>query len=330
MVNTERLRAALKGETVDYTPQSFWRHFYTRENSARDLAAAMIEFQHKFDWDLMKVNPRASYHVEPWGAVWEPSTDPLKKPKPKRLPITKTSDWDKIKPLPPDADAFGEMLEALDLIKREMGDDVDIVQTVFSPLSVAADMCESDEHFKRDLMEHPELMHHVHDTITQTLVGYVREVVGIGISGIFFATTEWGTTDAISVETYNEFGRPYDLRVLDVVSECEVNVLHVCKANAMLYELADYPVHVLSWDLSDASNPSVAEAAEKIADKAFIAGIDRSGSLRTGTAAHAEAVAHQAIAEAGTRRFVLGASCALHVDTPDENLAAVADAAKRH
>ena len=46
---------------------SLWRHFYECERTAEDLAGAMLAFHKKYDWDWMKVNPRASYHVEGWG-----------------------------------------------------------------------------------------------------------------------------------------------------------------------------------------------------------------------------------------------------------------------
>jgi len=66
MTRRERIRKTLLGEATDRPPVSFWRHFYHRESSAQELAEAMLEFRPTYDWDLMKVNPRASYHVEDW------------------------------------------------------------------------------------------------------------------------------------------------------------------------------------------------------------------------------------------------------------------------
>ena len=58
MTHWERVRAALAGDEADRPPISVWRHFYRRENSVEGLAEAMLEFQHRFDWDFMKVNPQ--------------------------------------------------------------------------------------------------------------------------------------------------------------------------------------------------------------------------------------------------------------------------------
>ena len=67
MNHRERVHAALRGEAVDRPPISFWGHFYHRESTARDLAEATLEFQDRYDWDWVKLNPRKHYHCEDWG-----------------------------------------------------------------------------------------------------------------------------------------------------------------------------------------------------------------------------------------------------------------------
>ena len=62
----ERVQAVLEGETVDRPPISVWRHFYDRETTSQGLVESMLGFQRQYDWDFMKVNPRAQYHVEDW------------------------------------------------------------------------------------------------------------------------------------------------------------------------------------------------------------------------------------------------------------------------
>jgi len=64
MSHRERVRASLAGEETDRPPVSMWRHFFEDETSAEGLAEAMLGFQRRYDWDFMKVNPRASYHAE--------------------------------------------------------------------------------------------------------------------------------------------------------------------------------------------------------------------------------------------------------------------------
>jgi len=75
----ERVAAALAGEAVDRRPVSAWRHFVDREQNADDLSAAMLEFQRTFDWDWVKVNPRATYFAEAWGNTYDFKIKKIKK-----------------------------------------------------------------------------------------------------------------------------------------------------------------------------------------------------------------------------------------------------------
>ena len=140
MNHEERINALLLSEVPDRTPVSFWRHFFHKESTAEGLAEAMLSFQNEFDWDFMKVNPRASYHIEVWKAELEFSGDEFIKPRIARYPVKNSFDWDRINPQKPDNPAFAEQLQALNLISRGLGGKVYFVQTVFSPLSIAGDL----------------------------------------------------------------------------------------------------------------------------------------------------------------------------------------------
>ena len=76
----ERMDRYLNGKEIDRPAVSAWRHFYNKENTKDDLVKSMLEFQKMYDWDFMKINSRASYHVEDWGVRFHFSEDPLKKP----------------------------------------------------------------------------------------------------------------------------------------------------------------------------------------------------------------------------------------------------------
>lgn len=64
----ERVTGAVRGAALDRPPFSVWRHFYPTENKgAAALVAATVEWTTRFGLDLVKYNPRAHYHAEPWG-----------------------------------------------------------------------------------------------------------------------------------------------------------------------------------------------------------------------------------------------------------------------
>jgi uroporphyrinogen decarboxylase len=108
MHKRERVQAALQGTPVDRPPISCWRHFFEKEASAAGLAEAMLGFQRTYDWDFMKVNPRACDHADPWGGRCPLSGQPDMGPKLLEAAVKAPDDWRQIRPVSPTTGAFGE------------------------------------------------------------------------------------------------------------------------------------------------------------------------------------------------------------------------------
>jgi uroporphyrinogen decarboxylase len=280
----------------------------------------MLGFQRAFGFDFMKVNPRAAYHVEDWGVKLEYGGDAHQGPRVVDYPVKSAADWRKIEPLPPDRGVLGEHLRALRLIGQGLKGEIPFIMTVFNPLSLAGRLVESDQALVRQLEENPREVQSALDAITETFRGYVRAVLEQGTSGIFFATTGWGSKDLISSERYRQFGRPYDLKVLEAARGAELNLLHVCGDNDRLFELADYPVHAVNWAATSPSNPTIAEARR--IKPALVAGISREAL----TAAHpnqALAEAQRAREQSDGRHWALGPNCSIPTTSRPENIEAL-------
>ena len=327
MNRRERIRKTLLGETTDRPPVSFWRHFYHREGSAQDLAEAMLDFQRTYDWDLMKVNPRASYHVEDWGVrTKRDGTGPLDKPKVVETPIRRPEDWDRIRPLDPTKGVLGELLDAEERIAASIQGETDWVMTVFNPISIAADLVHEDDVFVEHLRRHGDRVHGALRAITETFGGFVRETIRRGASGIFFATTDWANDTRIGAEVTKEFGRPYDLKVLAEAEGALLNTLHVCGPGAYLSDHLDYPVTVLSWDARAERNPSIREL-RLLTTKTLLTGIDHEGTFVRGPVEAVQEEARSAIQDSGGTRFILGPGCAVPATAPLEHFRAVREVA---
>jgi uroporphyrinogen decarboxylase len=262
MSKWERVEASVHQEPTDRIPWSLWRHFYDQETSAADLARAMLDWQNRNDFDWLKVNPRAQYHAEVWGCRYSYSGQPTVKPVPERLVVKAPGDWRHIEVQPSTAPPLEEQLQALSAIGKGLRGAVPFVETVFCPIGVAGYLIGDEQLLRRHLREHPDEVHQALRAIAETLAAFVQEVLNAGAAGIFFATTSWATTDMLTEEEYDAFGRPYDLQVLRAASEAHLNVLHVCRQHNMLRKLLDYPVHVLNWASSEEGNPSLGEIAD--------------------------------------------------------------------
>lgn len=316
------MKAALTGQAVDRVPVSFWGHDYLREWSAEGLAQATLEFYRKYDWDYIKVNPRATYYLEDWGCRFSPSGDPLRGPEMLEYAIKSPEDFRRLPALVPATGAFGEQLEALRIIGHELEGEASYVQTVFSPLTVACRLAGGDvPRFRQWLREAATDVHIGLAVITETLATYARLCVEAGASGIFFATVDWGTRASATEDEYREFGRPYDLRVLAAVRQAPFNILHVCRQDNMLDLLLDYPVQAINWAATLPGNPSLGEGLSRMT-KAVMGGISEQTTLRRGTPEQVQEEVRQALAQTGGRRLLLAPGCSISPDTPEANLRA--------
>jgi uroporphyrinogen decarboxylase len=320
MNKRERVKAALHGKPVDRPPISFWRHFFEKETSAAGLAEAMLGFQHTYNWDFLKVNPRACYHAEPWGCRFQFSGQPHIDPKLIEAAINTPDDWLRIKPLSPTTGAFGEQLEALRLIREGLHGEVPFVETIFTPLSVAGRLVGSDDVMCEHLRQYPERVHEALEAITLTFEGFAKACLDVGVDGLFYATTGWATYDRLTDAEYQEFGRPYDVRVLKAVEGAPFNILHVCRSHNMLWKLMDYPAHAVNWATADPTNPKIGEVWQR-SHRPVIGGVDHVGTLRQGTP---EAVAAEVRNAVGQTRegLLIGPGCSISPQTPEVNLRA--------
>jgi len=322
MNKRERVTAALAGKPVDRVPASFWGHDFLREWTPQGLADAMLESFRRFDWDYMKVNPRATYYAEAWGCRYRPSGSSTRAPEVVDFVLKSAADLERIKPLDVSRGPFAEQLEALRLIGRGLAGEAPFIQTVFSPLAVVGRLANGDlEAVRRYMREAPQALHGALAAVADTLAAYGRACPEAGASGIFFATVEWGTYDNATAEQYREFGRPYDLRVLAAVQEAEMNVLHVCRPRNMFDLLADYPVHAINWPAGEPGNPTLKEGLAR-SERAVMGGVSIATVVQ-GTPDGVAAEVSQALSETGGRRFLLAPGCSIPPQTPEANLLAV-------
>jgi uroporphyrinogen decarboxylase len=325
MTKRERLAAAIAGRPVDRLPVSIWRHFFLEETTREGLVGAMVRWQRAYDWDFLKINPRAGYHVEDWGNRYEFSGNEHVPPSLVRARIHEPDDFrrlDRIEP-GPRAPVLADHLAAVADLRLALGPDVPMLMTVFTPMSVAADLAGGPQDMAALIAQDPPLVHVGLRAITDTFADFAARCVEAGADGIFLATTHMATRANFTPEQYEEFGRPYDLEVLAAVHGAPLNLLHVCKARAMVRELADYPAALLNWDTAEPSNPALADLAGRATGKALVGGLNRRLFTEPGGK---EALLRQAAAAreamAG-RPFVLGSTCTIDTRADPEAVRAV-------
>lgn len=321
MTSRDRVLAALRGEPVDRPPLSFWGHVYHRESSAAELVAHTLERWERHRWDWVKLNPRKHYHVEPWGVRYRYPGRPDEKPVVADWPVREPADWDGIHERPHDEGALGEQIEAVRALRERLPAEVPLLQTVFTPLAILAELTEPPTALREALAREPERIARALEAVTRTFERHVAEVMRAGADGLFLATVDWGSRRFVDAAALRRWSRPSDLRLLAAAGGSPFHTLHVCKEDALLFEFADYPVGAFSWDATVPGNPSLAEGLARLPGAAM-GGIGHETELQQGPDV-AIAAYRRSLEATGGRRWLFAPGCSIPPQTPVETLEAL-------
>jgi uroporphyrinogen decarboxylase len=315
MNKRERLEAAIAGEPVDRVPIALWRHFPGDDQRPDDLAAAHIRFQERFDWDFVKVSPASSFSVRDWGVedLWEGNTEGTRRYI-KRVVHT-PDDWLALKVLPPEEGSLGRQLQCLEILYGELGEDVPLIQTVFSPLSQLKYLS-GQETLTLHMRQNAGQIHHALQTLTDTTVRFVNAAKQTGIAGIFYAV-QHANYRLMSEAEYQVFGRPYDMQVFSALDDLWLNVLHLHGSDPMFHLVSDYPMQVFNWHDRE-SEPDLESGLRRIKGAAS-GGVDRD-VLHMDDPELALEQARDAFRQTGGLRWVMGTGCVILVTTPEGNI----------
>jgi len=226
--------------------------------------------------------------------------------------------------LDPSAGALGRELACLRAVRADRGDDALVLQTIFSPFTVARKVAGPDL-VRETMIREPGRLHAALEVIGATVEAYVGACLDAGADGLFFAT-QAATPEVLTPEEHRSFVEPYDLRVLRAAEEKGAMILlHLHGDRPYLAGLAArYPVQALNWH-DRRTSPSLAEARGQVS-QALVGGLDECGAMIRGTPEAVRAQVRDAIAQCGVRRLIVGPGCVLDLRAPEANLAAARDA----
>jgi len=327
MTKRERVMAALARQPVDRPPVSFWRHVPTVDHTAGGLAEAMLAWQRRWDLDFIKVMSSGVYCVEDWGCTVAYTGSPNGAKQCTEHAVKTAADWARIKPLDPGSGALGRELEALRLIVAGKTDDVPVLPTVFSPLTIARKL--AGDRLSEDIRTSPKAILEALEAITETLVRYGAALTEAGADGVFFAT-QTGSPDVMGRDDKMQFGLLYARRVLEsLTGKSAFTLLHIHGKGIYFDDLVGaLSVHAVNWH-DRLTPPGLADAQRRFAG-AVVGGLNEGVTLREGPIEAIVAEVDDAIQQTGGRGVMVAPGCVLPLDVPDEHLEAVVATAKRH
>jgi uroporphyrinogen decarboxylase len=318
LTHSERIQACLADDTaLDRPPVALWRHFPVDDQDPETLAAATLDFQSHFDFDLVKVTPASSFSIKDWGAedVWEGHTEGTRRYT--RHVIQKPQDWEHLNVLSPASTHLARQLSCLRMIRAGLSPETPLLQTIFSPLAQAKNLV-GGEHLIVHLRTHPEAVLKGLETITESTRRFVEACIEVGLDGVFYAV-QHAQSGLLIRKEYEKFGLPFDLRILEPARELWCNLLHMHGDNIYFNLVREYPCQIVNWHDRE-TGPSLAEGLKNF-QGVVCCGISQN-TIVLGDRSEVRKEARDAISQTGGRRFILGTGCVVPVIAPHGNLVA--------
>ncbi len=291
---------------------------YPNTFTPEETAQAHIKLYREIDADIIKV-----------------MDDNFGKMLTKDVRIQKTSDWRDITLPGRDCEHYRRMESVIKLISQEVGDEVMIFPTLWSPFKLALFTLQaqggSDETFMRDCKEDPESVIIGVQKIADVLADWTKGFLEAGATGVYYAG-QFSEPQRFSAEEWEKLVKPSDLTVLNAVKANGGRVvLHICGEVEHGYRTCperyrEYPCDIVNWDVHR-SGVSLKEGHE-LFQKPILGGMDNHGVLIEGTYGEIAEEAKRVVREYGKRGFMLGGGCTVPGNMDFGRLKAAIAAAK--
>lgn len=318
MTKRERVAAALRRAEVDRVPISFWRHFPGDDATPEQLTAATLAFYRRYDVDFVKLMPTGMYCVQDYGCEIELAAGEVGTTRVVRSVINGVADWGRLPEVDITRGVFGDQVEVVRRVRAALGPDVPVVQTIFSPLTVAQKL--AGDRFSEHLHNGGAALEAALGKIADDTIAFGRACLDAGADGFFFAT-QVGGRGQLDDAAFDRLARRHDLRVLRALRDGAWFTLLHLHGPQPRFELAnEYPVDALNWHDRE-TPPSIAQAFA-MTTRALAAGIHRDGVIRHGIPEQVAAEVCDAAAQTGGRGVLVAPGCVVPTGAPDANLRA--------
>jgi uroporphyrinogen decarboxylase len=313
----ERIQTILSGKQTDRPAVALWRHFPVDDQRPDALAAATLNFQQTYDFDIVKVTPASSFAVRDWGVEdeWTGDTEGTRKYT-KRV-ITKPGDWETLKVLDLASIHLARQLACIRLIREKLDKNTPLVQTVFSPLAQAKNLAGNDTLIAH-IRQHPDAVMKGLETISKTTKKFVEALVDSGVDGIFYAI-QHAQASLLTLDEYKLFALLHDQSVLKPANSLWCNMLHLHGRDVYFSLLRLINFHIVNWHDRE-TYPTLAEAQGLF--KGAVCGGIRQDTLVYEDQEKVKGEAADAIQQTKGQRFILGTGCVVPIIASHGNLMA--------
>lgn len=282
----DRVEAVLRGELPDRPPITCYHHFTDLEHSgAKTMAKAFIDFQKEYDWDYVKMNPRAVYYYEAWGNTYDYNNYSDVVPTRTSNVIKSYKDLEVVNEMTGNEPIWTEQYETAKLTVEGVGSDVPVFAGAFTPIGILLNLCgyrsvgryrespREESNLIKLCNQYPEEVHKALKNIAYTIAKYNENMRKTGITGVFYAALGMARSGYFTYDEWNTFCKPYDLIAMEPIKDLP-NIVHTCGIYGNPERFTDYPCKIIHWAASAPGNPPIAGSTSWLKDKIAMGGCD--------------------------------------------------------
>lgn len=318
MTKKERLRNLIDGSWDGSPLVSLWRYFPEADEYPEQFAKATVDFQNKFDFDFVKVMTTNRVWTWPWNDSFLPYDPDYGFYPSSAYVVRSSSDWCRIKPIDIRKSRFWDQIEALRIIRNEIGPDVPLIATAFSPVTAGIELAGMavHEYLREGDRNAVEALRTVSEIIAEFCQAAIEEA---SVDGFFYAVQS-ARTAAFSYEEYHRYSLQFDNTVFSTIKDKTwFNMLHLCK-DGLIFKTSDlFPTEAVNWFDRGNTGPAIAEIRT---DKVIAAGINHEvgGALQRGDREGILAELRSGAEEAHGRKLIFAPGCCMAMDIADEDI----------
>jgi len=290
-----------------YIPAAFFLHFDPGCRSGQAAIDKHLEFFRSTDMDFLKIQYEHSY--------------------PRLSGILKPADWAKMPRY--GKDFFEEPLNVVKGLVKEAKRDALVLVTLYSPFMCSGHAV-SPEIRDQNILENPEAVKLGMEAVTESVLTFVRECIRLGVDGFYASTQGAEAARFPDLSYFDACIRPYDIAVMEEINrKCLFNILHICDYHLSYRDITPfltYPGHVVNCSLQLHDGQMTPRQVAEMFGRPFMGGMDRKGTLVTGTSEQIRSDVESAI-ETAPERFFLAADCTVPSDISWDRLRLAIDTA---
>ena len=217
------------------------------------------------------------------------------------------------------------ILDAIRILKRDVGTETVVMGSIVGPFSVAANLVGISALLKASLKKPDSILPYI-EAATETAKQYAEAVIGAGADALVIEDM-MASLDMISPRTYRALAAPYETQVIASVAKRVPVIIHICgKLDQVMTDIAATGADAISVE-SAVDIPTARKKFDEAGIRTPILGaVHPIKALLEGTPEDVAAAAQKSVADGAA---LVSPDCSVAPNTPLKNLVAMVEATEK-